>query len=374
MSNMICHLDIRRDFPAPVQPQYTIERWQNGLAVRMPNWLGDAVMALPALRQLKRIVPEGCALGVITPASLEIFYRSLPWVDLILPLESAHRNWSYMEIQNLRRFTPGAGVLFNNSFRDAWMMRRGRVHHLYGTDARFRSFLMKGTFHFPKRHDRELHQIHHANRYLAMASALGAPAWDGTLPEIEIVRPRIQLPETIRVLCDHPRLLVLAAGGAYGAAKRWKNEHYRQVAQNWIDQDGIVITVGSPSEAPIGEEILQGLPREYACNMMGKTDLAELMHLLQRARGVVANDSGVMHLAAALGRPGVAVFGSTDYTATGPIHPGWEILYAGVDCAPCFCRVCPKAPAECMEKITADMVTASLQRVTASSGTQSSAS
>ncbi|MBO5762634.1 MAG: hypothetical protein J6R85_02070 [Lentisphaeria bacterium] len=102
MNEMICHLDIRKDFPAPVQPQYTIERWQNGLAVQMPNWLGDAVMALPALRQLKRIVPEGCALGVITPASLEMFYQSLPWVDLILPLTSAHRNWNYMEIQNLR--------------------------------------------------------------------------------------------------------------------------------------------------------------------------------------------------------------------------------------------------------------------------------
>ena len=95
----------------------------------------------------------------------------------------------------------------------------------------------------------------------------------------------------------------------------------------------------------------QGLdPRKYY-NMMGKTDLFALMHLLKSAAAAVANDSGVMHLTAALGTPGVAVFGSTDHTSTGPISSSWKLVCTDQPCSPCFCRTCPKKDPKCMKRI-----------------------
>ncbi len=360
-------LDIRREYPAPLLPLQRIaaKGWKNGLVVRMPNWLGDAVMALPALWQLKQILPPNAALGVIIPVGLRSFFHSLSWVDIIFPLAETHRNWSREEIAAIRRFSPGAGVLFNNSLRDVCMLRLGGVSELYGGAARGRGFLLRGSFRFPPRRDQALNELHHANKYLAIAAALGAPPWDGTLPPIDIARPSIQLRAELRAFCDHPRMLILAAGAAYGAAKRYPSERFNFIARHWISRGGIVIAVGSRDESAIGTEIGVGLPVNKYTNLMGETDLCELMHLLRAARAVVANDSGVMHLAAALGKAGVAIFGSTDYTATGPIHPGWKILYSGRDCSPCFKRCCPRNNPQCMTDITPESVTAALDSITA---------
>ncbi|MGE4564064.1 MAG: lipopolysaccharide heptosyltransferase II [Victivallaceae bacterium] len=359
-------LDIRREYPAPPLPrqQVAAKGWKNGLVVRMPNWLGDAVMALPALWQLKQILPPNAALGVIIPNGLRSFFHSLSWVDVIFPLAEAHRNWSREEIAAIRRFSPGAGVLFNNSLRDVCMLRLGGVSELYGGAARGRGFLLRGSFRFPPRRDHALNRLHHSNKYLAIATALGAPPWDGTLPPIDIARPSVQLRAELRALCDHPRMLILAAGAAYGAAKRYPSERFNFVARHWIGRGGIVIAVGSRDESSIGTEIGVGLPANKYTNLMGETDLCELMHLLRAARAVVANDSGVMHLAAALGKPGVAIFGSTDFTATGPIHPGWRILYSGRDCSPCFKRCCPRNSPQCMSDILPESVTAALDAIT----------
>ncbi len=333
------------------------EDLHNGIVVRMPNWLGDAVMALPALYQLRSLLPEHGALGVITPASLTAFYQAMPWVDVILPLASPHRMWSSDERWMVRRSAFGAGVLFNHSLRDALMMRLCRIPRLYGAAARGRSLLLTRHFDFPERRNTWNHAPFPA-RYLSMVQALGAPAWDGRMPEI-IPGPGSELPDAWRAVADSPRLLVLGAGASYGAAKRWGSGSYHEVARQWIAAGGVAAMVGSPSEAGIGAEIGTGLPEDAYFNLAGKTTLPQLMRLLKQAKAAVANDSGVMHLAAALGCPGVAVYGPTDHTSTAPIGAHWRILTAQADCAPCFKRVCPRGDAVCMKAVTAaDVVTA----------------
>ncbi len=357
--NQLLHsLNVRREFRAPM---FTVEKipgenMRNGAAVRMPNWLGDAVMALPALRQIKRMLPCRCALAVVTPRHLRPLYHALPWVDVVLPLRDAHRLWTREEIRMVRRFSPGFGVLFNNSFRDALMMRLAGVGSLYGAAARCRSPLLRRSFRFPGRRVCGLNRMHQTNRYLSVAAAIGAPEWDGELPEIRLPRPFLQFPPRIRALSEHPKLLIMAAGAAYGAAKRWSSTNFGAVASRWIASGGVVAAVGSASEAAIGTEIASGLPETRFFNLAGETDMPDLMCLIRSARAVVANDSGVMHLAAAMGRPGVAVFGSTDYSATGPVGTGWKILYSGRSCSPCFRRVCPRNNPECMSDIPADAV------------------
>lgn len=362
----IVELDIRKEFPAPEFPVREIPEadWRNGLIVRMPNWLGDAVMALPALRQLKRILPENCALGVIAPAGQRAFYHSLPWLDVLIPLLGLHRRWNADTRLKIRRIKFGAGLLFNNSLRDAIQLRLCGVSPLFGAAARGRSMLLRRSFSFVPPQPGRKRECHQANCYLAEAYALGAPRWDGILPEIRIDRELMQMPPLIRDLCSHPKMLVLGAGAAYGAAKRWSSDAFRAVAADWIAHGGIAAVVGSPSEKAIGEEIRQGLDKRKFYDLTGETDMFALMHLLKSAAAVIANDSGVMHLAAALGTPGVAVFGSTDYTSTGPISPKWKLVVSDQPCSPCFERVCPKGDPQCMKRIVPETVIRALAMAT----------
>lgn len=359
------HLDLLHDYPAPEFPRLTIpqEAWRNGLVLRMPNHLGDAVMALPALGMLRRIVPEYCSLQVVAPAGQRALYGSLPDVDGFLPLAKIHSGWSFEEILSLRQQRLGVGVLFNNSFRDALTMRLAGVPRLYGAAARCRSRLLAYSFHFPPREDRQLAKMHQTNKCLAIASALGAPRWDGSLPEFRLKPAINELAPEITAFCEHPRMLTVASGAAYGAAKRWPAESFRKVAAAWVEAGGIVVVLGSTSERPIGDEVIAGLRRDRAFNLSGRTGLADLMHLLANSVLTVANDSGIMHLSAALGRPGIAVFGPTDYTATGPISRKWSLLFDKVECAPCFRRECPKGDARCIRRITAEMVIAEMRRI-----------
>lgn len=359
----IVELNIRKDFPAPEFPVKKLPDadWRNGLIVRMPNWLGDAVMALPALRQLKRLLPESCALGVIAPAGQRAFYHSLPWLDVLIPLPSVHRRWDEDTRKKIRRIKFGVGMLFNNSLRDAIQLRLCGVSPLYGAAARGRGVLLRRAYSFPPPRSGCRRACHQANCYLAEAYALGAPRWNGVLPEIRIDRELVQMPPRIRDLCGHPKMLVLGAGAAYGAAKRWGSDAFRAVAADWIANGGIAVVVGGPLEKAIGEEIRQGLAERKIYDLTGQTDLFELMHLLKSAAAVVANDSGVMHLAAAQGTPGVAVFGSTDYTSTGPISPSWKLVVSDRQCSPCFRRVCPKGDPQCMKLIPPETVIRALQ-------------
>ena len=340
------------------------EELRNGIVVRMPNWLGDAVMALPALRQLKALVPEEGALGVIVPVPLTPLFQSLPWLEIILPLAEPHRWWSRDERFLVRRCAFGAGLLFNNSFRDALMMRRCRIPRLYGAAARCRGCLLTRSFAFPKRRNTWNHAPFPA-RYLAMAQAVGAPAWDGAMPKIVPSVAPEELPPEARRAAESADLLILGAGASYGAAKRWGSDRFREVARYWLDRGGAAAMVGSAAEAPIGDEIGAGLDPARYFNLAGKTTLGQLMRLLAMARAAAANDSGVMHLAAALGCPGVAVYGPTDPTSTAPIGAHWRILTAEAPCAPCFRRVCPRGDNRCMAAVEAAEVIRELETLPA---------
>ena len=324
----------------------------HGIIVRVPNWLGDAIMTLPALTQLKKILPPQAVLAVICAPQVVELFKALPIVNMIIPIAAPHKFWSDAERGNIRATGIKTGLILTNSLRDTIAMRFCGINEIYGAKARFRSLLLKRSFAFSKRHNRVLNMLHHADKYLSMVYALGAPEWNGAL-DIKIPLHMCQLNREIIDLCNHPKLMVLAAGAAYGAAKRWSSDNYHKVAKWWLKNDGIVVIVGSKSEAVIGNEIKCGLPENKVFNLAGSTDMCELMNLLQHAKICIANDSGVMHLAAILGTSGVAVFGPTDYSATGPISVNrrWKILYEKQCCSPCFSRVCPSGSNACMRAI-----------------------
>ena len=349
----IADLAPAREFPVRKLPEEPLKR---GIVVRSPNWLGDAVMTLPALHALKTLLPEGAPLAVIAPPGVAELYRFLPDATHILTLDKPHTAWPEPVRRMIRDAGFQIGVLFNNSLRDTISLRRSGVSMLFGRAARGRSFLLKRSFAFPGWRTGRLNRSHHANEYLAMVRALGAEHAPLAMPELQPYRTLDQLDLELQGFCQHPNLMVLAPGAAYGAAKRWPSANFREVARRHIEQGGIVVVVGSAGERAIGDEVLDGLPANRAGNLSGKTSLSALYHLLKIARLCVANDSGIMHFAAALGTPGVAVFGPTDYCATGPVSDRWNLVFDKEPCAPCFERVCPRGNPCCITKITPETV------------------
>jgi heptosyltransferase-2 len=153
-----------------------------------------------------------------------------------------------------------------------------------------------------------------------------------------------------------PRFLVgLTPGAAFGPAKRWLLDRYASLADRLIGAlNADVLIFGSPSEKPLAEEIARGMSHTPVI-MTGSTTLRQLMALLAQCRLVITNDSGPMHLAAALGLPVVAIFGSTDETATGPVSPLARVVRHPVACSPCGLRECP-IDFRCMKGVTVDQV------------------
>ena len=360
---MIKTLNILRDYPAPEYKKISsVPDLRNGIAVRMPNHLGDAMMALPALMQLRKMLPQEYALTVVAPAYQRKLFNCLKEVDCFVKLDSPHKPWSLQEIRALKQLRPGVGILFNNSFRDAVMMRLAGIPTVYGSDRRMSKLVLSHAFHYPPRPKERAAEIHQANRLLEMVYALGAPKWDGTLPEFHLPTAA-ECSRQVTEACLHPKLLTVSPGAAYGAAKRWSTEYFSKVCEHWIKNDGIVAIVGTPSEKAIAAELAASLDSKNVIDLCGKTQLDELMTLIKSSVAVLANDSGIMHLGAALDRPGVAVFGPTDHTATGPISPKWQLVITEEKCGPCFKRVCPKNNPVCMLNITPDEVITALNKI-----------
>ncbi|MCQ2380489.1 MAG: lipopolysaccharide heptosyltransferase II [Victivallaceae bacterium] len=359
--------DVCRRYPAPpATRRFSVlpEDWGNGLLVRMPNHLGDAIMALPALAALKTVVPADCGLVVVAPAGQHRLYTALhDIVDAVVDLDAPHEWWDEDTRRAIRYYGCHVGVMFNNSFRDAISLRRSRVSKLFGYAARCRSLLLADTLPLPPHRRGTPALVHQANLYMRLAEAMGADC-EMKMPKVVPTCTADELRGDLRDVCGNGRLLAIGSGAAYGAAKRYPAKHYNRIAEHWLRHGGIVAVVGSASERDIGEEVLAGLPEHLAYNLCGRTnDLNELMLVLKSARAVVANDSGVMHLAAAVGAHGLTVFGPTDHTSTAPLSDKWKLVLSQPECAPCLRHVCPLGTHECMELLEPSVVIRELQKI-----------
>lgn len=353
------------DFKSCIIPP---RQWGDGLLIRTPNWLGDAVMTFPALVMLKKILPEHCTLFIACPKSLAPLFDEMQEVGRVIPLEDAHAFPNASERETLREICSGGVLLFNNSFRDALALKMLGKKNLFGVSIRNRGILLRSRWHLPKRKSKELNPYHQACVYQAMAKALGAADWDGAMPVFSFrEKEKMKNDPRYTVLLEQPgKLLTIAPGAAYGDAKRWDSENFRTVADWWIrEKQGVVAVIGTSKELEIARQVTDGLPAEKSFLLAGKTSLKELMIILQASACCLANDSGTMHLAASLGTAGVAVFGSTDPVATCPVVPrnNWRMVYRKISCSPCFKRECPYHTKECFAAVTPELVQGAVEQV-----------
>jgi heptosyltransferase-2 len=314
------------------------------LLVRAPNWVGDVVLSLPALRDLRRAFPAS-RLEVLARPSVAGLYAAVPEIDGVVESRGTLADAAAI------RGRYDVGLLLPNSFASAFTLWRAGIPERWGyaTDARgallTRSCRVRASLGGRS-------QVYY---YRAMLEGLGL-AVSGP-PDASLACPEAWA-ERGRALLGSPGPWIgINPGAAYGTAKRWPPERFAAAAALVARRSGArVAIVGSAAERPLAEAIAAQLGGA-ARVLCGETTLAELVGVLRELRLLLTNDSGPMHLAAALGTPLVAVFGSTDWTETAPVSERARVVREETECAPCKLRECP-IDHRCMARVAVDRVAA----------------
>ena len=316
------------------------------ILIRGPNWVGDSVLAIPAMKAVREHFRDAHITLLVRPWVAGLF-TSAPFIDRVWsePRPSSIADWSRIT-RAIRDRNFDLAVLFPNSFESALMMFAGRVPMRFGYATDGRSMLLTKAI----ARSESGHQVHY---YLDLVKNLFKPDKD---PSIEIEATAQERSDARRLLANHGieprnRFLVLNPGAAYGSAKRWDELRFAETGDRFAQEFGLsVAIIGSTSEMSAAERVTAHM-KSPAAILTGKTTLETLMGVLAECSLMITNDSGPMHIAAALGTPTVAVFGSTDERVTGPVGAQTRIVKTPVDCSPCLLRECP-IDHRCMERVS----------------------
>jgi heptosyltransferase-2 len=305
-------------------------------------------MALPAMAAVRAGLPEAhitiAAIASVAPLFQE---RTSAAPNEVVTIPDRSRE---AKVLADRKFD--AGLLLTNSFRTAWMMRRAGIVDRWGLATNARGFLLT------RRVPRPRARVHQSVYYSRLVEALGFGVTEPT--------PRVSLrPDTTARASEMLAQLEIgqsavvvgfAPGAAYGHAKRWPPARVAAVVARLAQERGAIsILVGAHDDREAGREIESALPAGIkVVNVIGRTDLRQVAGILARCTAFVSNDSGAMHLAAAVGVPVTAIFGPTDERATAPIG-NHDVIVREVFCRPCMLRDCP-IDHRCMKRITSDEV------------------
>jgi heptosyltransferase II len=318
-----------------------------------PNWIGDAVMSTPALANLRRGLPK-TTIDLLVPRRVAPLFDDHPQIDRLV-IRDDRQPWCTRLAQVIarRRCEYRTIVLLPNSFRaalDAWVLG-SPVRLGYATDGRH--WLL--THAIPAAEGRPPHQI---DSYLQLVAALGLPIVERVPTLAPTVRAEAQAQHLWAGLGwgRHDLVIGICPGAAFGPAKRWWPERFAALADRLIASGGFrVVFFGSSDEVPLVEGIRSHMTRE-AVSLAGRDTLGSFMALAPRCAVVIANDSGSMHVANAVGTRVVALFGPTDPRRTAPSAAPAAVLHRDLACAPCFRTTCPYPGHPCMRFIEVDDV------------------
>jgi len=362
------------------------------ILIRGVNWLGDAVMTTPAIQRLREACPDS-HISLLTHEKLRDLWEAHPHIDRVETFASGEGVGSIA--RRLKSGNHDLGVTFPNSPRTALELWRADIPLRVGYRASWRRWLLTDAVsrsgevvHMRKRSEAEIRRLidgsgadaapaipaasHHIHHYLRLVAAIGASP-EPVAPLIEVPEGAVAefreafLPESVSVA----RWLGLNPGAEYGPAKRWPARRFieaavrmsREVGCGWI----VFGAKGDRETEAIAAEIAAQCATGQVLCLVGRTTLAQLCAGLRVCDAVLTNDSGPMHVAAALGTPVVVPFGSTSIELTGPGLPGdstHRLLSAEAPCAPCFLRECP-VDFRCMEGISVERVVGALNEVLA---------
>ena len=329
------------------------------IIVRAPNWIGDSVLALPAVRSLSKNFPEA-QIWIAAKHWVKDLFQSQDFIKGIIPLPAADDIKSMRNSAKIMKaFDFDTGVLLANSFGSALLFYLAKIPHRWGYSRDGRGFLLTRKISL-KRSKNSLHQ---ADYYMALISGLG----------LKIHSPKLFLPLTPEEKEDARKLLfshglelkrplvILNPGASYGPAKRWPAKNYAELGRLLQDRDkASILITGSADEDELAHSIAS-LMTTKPLVLTGQTDLRRLAGLISQSKLFVTNDSGPMHMANALGVPVIAIFGPTDPGTTGPFQDPAVVIKKDAVCWPCSYRDCP-FDHRCMTAIAPEEILAACQR------------
>jgi heptosyltransferase-2 len=316
------------------------------LIVFAPNWLGDAVMALPAVADVRRALPDA-TIHLAARAPIAPLACLVPGVEHTLILSARSADSGVLAAGGY-----DAALLFPNSFNSAWTAWRAGIANRWGYRGDGRSLLLTRAVPTPVR-------VHQAEYYQRLTTVLGFPP--GPL------EPRLDVSSELRAAgCGRlsaagwdgsQPLVAVAPGAAYGGAKRWPAVKFASTIDALADEDVRSVLIGAAADRAAGDEVLRAAQsRLRPLNLIGATDLPALAGVLVHCSGLVTHDSGAMHFAAALGVNVTAVFGPTNERETRPLgRARASVVHTDVWCRPCMLRECPLTH-RCMTRIAVDDV------------------
>ena len=320
------------------------------ILIRSSNWLGDAVMSVPAVRAIKNGRPD-VHVTIAAPDKIAPMWKLIPEVDAIIPLSEGSL---FPVVRLLRQQMPfDVAILFPNSLRVALESWLSGIPRRVGYRGHCRSWLVNQIVREPRKPGPP---EHHSLRFLRIARGCGAET-ERTSERSTVQRSTFncRIPINYQTINHQPLKIGLCPGAEYGPAKRWLPERFAEAAAKITAQSSAQwILLGTKNDAAIGEQIAAAIG-DHCVNRIGQTTLDQLIDELRRCSLLLTNDTGTMHLAALLGVPVVAVFGSTEPRLTGPLGNGHTILRHHVECSPCFLRECP-IDFRCMKAVSADEV------------------
>ena len=329
-----------------------------------PNWIGDALMAQPLFSLLKQLHPR-IVIDALAPTWVAPVLERMPEIHDVHATDLAHgklqlmRRWQLAS--DLRDVGYDAAYVLPNSLKSALIPWLAGIRLRIGYTGESRYGLLNVRHANPQKDTRGPMAAH----YAALAYAPGANVPDLAqrlpLPRLEADPNEAARVSTRFHLDTRVPLLVFCPGAEYGSAKRWPPEHFAALARI-VSQSfpyAQIIALGSGKDAPLAQAIAEQAPQVR--NLCGQTSLGEACALISRASAVVSNDSGLMHVAAALRRPLVAIFGSSDPRHTPPLSDTAKVQWLHLECSPCFARECPLGHLKCLRELSPEQVFSDLR-------------
>jgi heptosyltransferase II len=334
------------------------------ILIRATNWVGDAIMALPAIRAVRQR-HRRAHISILARPYVADIYRDQQVCDELISYDpkGEHRGWSGREklIAELRSRRFDTALLLQNAFDAAWLAWRAHIPQRIGYARDARSLLLTKAIPVPEPGEIPAHEKFY---YLELLRRAG---WLDKLEDVSHIALDISGTARWRALeilleagaRPHALRIAVGAGASYGSAKCWPPDRFAQALNAFLaNRDADVILFGTPGELPVSAAITASLSKP-PIDLTGKTPIADLPALLSQCHLFLGNDSGAMHVAAAVGLPVVAIFGPTDPDGTSPVTPLAAIVQHKPYCSPCFLRRCP-TDHRCMLAVTPAMVHSAL--------------
>jgi len=325
------------------------------ILVRSPNWIGDMVMSTPVVRALRRKYPDA-KITVLSRQKIAPLWTCNPDTDEILQIQGF-----FSTVKQLRKNSFDLAVVLPDSFKSALMVFMAGIPERMGYATECRGFML--TCRIPVS-DGGFRRKHITDEYLDIIRPLGVEKPEKK-PVLNVTDAgKNEAEKIIRENNLNSSMLIgISPGATYGPAKRWPEENFIRAAREISDKyRARILVFGSREEAWLAGEISSGIGKT-AVNLAGKLSLPGLAAMISLCRALIANDTGTVHLAAALNVPSVAIFGSSSPVWTSPLGETTSVLYQHESCSPCFERTCRKNDYSCLKSITAEHVMSAFEGI-----------